>query len=237
MNYKKIYDSLIERGKSRILEEYTESHHIIPRCMGGDDSRDNLVDLTPEEHYLAHQLLVKIYPDNKRLAIAAAMMIPNRPSNKMYGWLKRKHSEAMSDAQTGVSNSQYGTRWIHNLEDKISKRINSSDELPDGWKEGRVIKFHSVQKTCTMCDEQHDRNSKFCSDKCKTYYKAPHYKIIDENLNEMIEVFKKCGSIDKTLRKFNIGLNNTRIGNKYLSDKLKENNIHVLRRRNTKTPD
>jgi len=63
MNYYKIYQSLVERGKNRSLgEAYKETHHIIPRCMGGSDDKDNLVDLTPEEHFLVHQLLVKIYP-------------------------------------------------------------------------------------------------------------------------------------------------------------------------------
>ena len=61
MDYQKIYESIIARGKERVLiGEYTESHHIIPRCMGGSDNSDNLVDLTPEEHYVAHQLLIKI---------------------------------------------------------------------------------------------------------------------------------------------------------------------------------
>ena len=27
--------------------------------MGGTDDEENLVELTPEEHYVAHQLLVK----------------------------------------------------------------------------------------------------------------------------------------------------------------------------------
>jgi hypothetical protein len=54
MNYFKIYKSLIERAINRNLEEYTESHHIIPRCMNGTDDIENLVNLTPEEHYIAH---------------------------------------------------------------------------------------------------------------------------------------------------------------------------------------
>jgi len=29
--------------------------------MGGSDDKSNLVDLTPEEHFLAHQLLLKIH--------------------------------------------------------------------------------------------------------------------------------------------------------------------------------
>ena len=94
MNYEKIYDSLISNAQNRILETYTETHHIVPKCIGGTDNINNLVELTPEEHYLAHQLLVKIYRQNHSLVKAAAMMIPNRPSNKMYGWLKRRFAKA-----------------------------------------------------------------------------------------------------------------------------------------------
>ena len=41
----------------------------------------------------------------------------------------------------GTDNSQYGTRWIHSLEEKRSKKISKGDELPEGWIEGRKIKF------------------------------------------------------------------------------------------------
>ena len=124
MDYKKIYNSLIEKAKIRncIEDEYYEKHHIIPRCLGGSDEKENLIKLTPEEHYVAHQLLVKIWPNENKLVFAAAMMIPNRPSNKMYGWLKRKHKVALQQLQSGDKNSQYGKRWIYSVELKISKR-------------------------------------------------------------------------------------------------------------------
>jgi hypothetical protein len=101
MNYQKIYNSIISRGKNRVFEGYTESHHIIPRCMDGSDNADNLVNLTAEEHYVCHQLLVKIYPDNIGLVRAAMFMTasskrPKRQGNKTYGWLKRRFSEYMS---------------------------------------------------------------------------------------------------------------------------------------------
>lgn len=41
----------------------------------------------------------------------------------------------------GESNSQFGLRWIHSLELKSSKRIKKSDPLPEGWNEGRKMKF------------------------------------------------------------------------------------------------
>jgi hypothetical protein len=99
MDYQKIYDNIVRRGQNRILEGYKEKHHIVPRCLGGTDDADNLVSLTPEEHYLCHLLLVKIYPKNIRLVRAAMFMISSNSNvqrnNKAYGWLKRQYSEYM----------------------------------------------------------------------------------------------------------------------------------------------
>lgn len=136
MNYKSIYDKLITRAKMRIVEGYTETHHIIPKCMEGSDCSENLVELTPEEHYLAHQLLVKIYPDNYKLKKAAVMMIANRPSNKLYGWIRRRFAEGQSICQSGERNSQYGTMWICN--GIKEKKIHTHEEIPIGWNRGRL---------------------------------------------------------------------------------------------------
>lgn len=65
MDYNKIYDRLIYKGKNRkLLTEDTkrlfETHHIIPKSWGGSNDSDNLVRLTLREHFLAHLLLIKI---------------------------------------------------------------------------------------------------------------------------------------------------------------------------------
>jgi hypothetical protein len=99
MDYQKIYNTLITRGQNRILEGYSEKHHIVPRCIGGTDEITNLVSLTPEEHYLCHLLLVKIHPNNIRLVRAAMFMTSSNTNlqrnNKVYGWLKREMSVYM----------------------------------------------------------------------------------------------------------------------------------------------
>lgn len=100
VNYQKHYDALIARARSRVLSGYKESHHIIPRCMGGSDRKSNLVGLTAEEHYVAHQLLAHIYPENHKLVFAArAMTIKSRltpgRNNKEYGWVRRRAMAAM----------------------------------------------------------------------------------------------------------------------------------------------
>src|ERR1700677_4607046 len=101
MNYSAIYDSLIERASSRVLVGYQEAHHIVPKCLGGDDERHNLVNLTPEEHFLAHKLLVKMYPRNHKLVFAMQAMVwptrfEGRNNNKLFGWAKRRVAEAKS---------------------------------------------------------------------------------------------------------------------------------------------
>ena len=101
MDYSRIYIELMERSFERELTGYVEKQHIIPKCMGGDNKSRNIAILTPEEHYVAHQLLVKIYPKNNKLVFAANMMCTKRPNNKMYGWLKRKFSKAQSESKKG----------------------------------------------------------------------------------------------------------------------------------------
>ena len=165
MDYTKHYNKLIERANDRNLNVYTESHHIIPRCMGGSDSNDNLVILTPEEHYVAHQLLVKMYPYNHSILKAATMMVPNRPSNKMYGWLRRRLSATMSLSQRGTGNSQYGTKWIFNENERRSKKIPVVDDVPKGWCLGRKINFNKPK--CTTCNVEVARKTQKYCDTCR----------------------------------------------------------------------
>lgn len=96
MNYAANYDRLIARARGRVLNSYRERHHVIPRCMAGTDDPSNIVDLTPEEHYVAHQLLVKMYPGDRLLAHAAMMMAARCTGNKAFGWLRRRHAKAIA---------------------------------------------------------------------------------------------------------------------------------------------
>lgn len=54
---------------------------------------------------------------------------------------KRKMSESKKNTGLGESNSQYGTKWIHNPERKESKKIKANEDIPQGWKLGRKLKF------------------------------------------------------------------------------------------------
>ena len=54
---------------------------------------------------------------------------------------KSKIGKANSISQSGSRNSQFGTRWIHNTALKKSIKIKKDDQIPDGWVEGRKLKF------------------------------------------------------------------------------------------------
>lgn len=123
MDYLKIYNSLIDRARNCACHGYSEKHHIIPKCMGGTNDKSNIVELRPEEHYLAHQLLVKIYPDNRKLVYAAVCMTRvsegQRRNNKLYGWLKRRKAEIAKSL----------VPW-----NKGKKGV-----MPDPWNKGKIL--------------------------------------------------------------------------------------------------
>lgn len=125
MNYQKIYDHLVERAKPRgldktVIEGYFEKHHILPRCLNGDDSKENLVLLTAREHYIAHILLWKIYPKDPNLFHAAWMMsnrsLQNR-SSKIYSMLREEHARILSHR------SEFNSPNFKDLTGLVSERL------------------------------------------------------------------------------------------------------------------
>lgn len=52
--------SRIKLKRSDPLYIYYERHHILPRSLGGLNNTDNLVLLTPREHFVCHWLLTKM---------------------------------------------------------------------------------------------------------------------------------------------------------------------------------
>ena len=126
MNYKLHYQKLIDRSQSlnrNKIDDYYESHHVVPKCLGGLDHKDNLVLLTPEEHYVAHQLLAKIYPDNKGLVWACLIMCGStnqvKRNNKAYGWIKKQHAKLQSITMIGNTNGAGNKGKKHSIDTKL----------------------------------------------------------------------------------------------------------------------
>jgi len=117
MNYKRIYEALIESRmklkEQRIMERkerthYYEVHHVLPKYEGGDDSERNLVLLTFKEHFMAHLLLFKSERQNRgdfvHLAYATLRLMASfgdgssrfKNAGKSYEFYKEKYWQKYS---------------------------------------------------------------------------------------------------------------------------------------------
>lgn len=134
MEYSKVYNKIVARGKERgnnkkKLEGYYEAHHILPKCLGGVDSKENLVLLTAKEHFICHLLLEKMYPNEKGLALAAYRLVYGNEEFRKEIKVTSKTVDSIKEHAIKVIR-QYGRERIHGEEER---RI-ISQKAKERWK-------------------------------------------------------------------------------------------------------
>lgn len=150
MNYEKLYKSIITNRLNNVFVGYCETHHILPKSLGGNDLPENLVKLSAREHFICHWLLTKMYSESsieyKKMVLAFNMMLSCKSynqkryiSSRIYAKLRLKFSLIQKENQTGENNSQFGTVWICNQKTKESIRLLVGDIIPVGWEYGRIV--------------------------------------------------------------------------------------------------
>jgi len=132
--YKKWYSILTENAKNRLLSEYSENHHIIPKSLGGLDTDDNIVKLTAREHFICHWLLVKIYSTGeehwKMLNALRIMRAENTKqyryttaiTSRVYAKLKEEYAILQSNKVSGKNNPMYGAKFTRSEDGKRKQR-------------------------------------------------------------------------------------------------------------------
>ena len=88
----------------------------------------------PQSRAAASERMKKMHAEGK-------IKYGNSSGRKHSNSSKEKIGKANAISQSGSGNSQYGTRWIYSPTEKISKKIQKDQPLPNGWFEGRKIKF------------------------------------------------------------------------------------------------
>lgn len=107
--YQKWYESIVRNAQKCVRSKdngYLESHHIIPRSLGGDDSVDNVVLLTAKEHFVCHLLLPKFTKgdDRRKMLFALKMMGETREyKSRVYEYYKPLVAKAISESNSGRS--------------------------------------------------------------------------------------------------------------------------------------
>lgn len=233
MDYKRVYTEIVKKRKQNPFstEEYGEWHHIVPRSIGGADTEENLVRLSPREHYICHALLAEMYEYESyewyKMNHAFMMMKCSSESQSRYynarlHETKRKDfSKVMQFAQSGEKNSQYGKVWVYHLIKEISKKIPSSEleSYEDrGWSQGRVLNFTKHKSKLLPKDRYYFPTgisiNKRRRDLCQEYFGFDLYKSEErDKLYELLHteyvtedrsttyLAKKYNCTDPTIRK------------------------------------
>jgi len=119
--YTRWYYDIVDRAKERSLSTYTEKHHIIPKSLGGNNSVENLVELTAREHFICHWLLTKMVDNKKHKyqmwnAFSCMLYRKNhsqeryRVSSRVFENIKSAGAKIKSEKFSGVNNPMYGKR-------------------------------------------------------------------------------------------------------------------------------
>lgn len=211
MNYDSIYTSIIQNRKSNPFIGYTELHHILPKCLFPEynnlkEHSWNGVRLTAREHFICHQILIKLYPNNYGLIHAAHMMSNSkRYGSKKYSWLKEKHIE-YSKSLTGDKNHFYGKKHSEETKKKLSL-------LKQGKLHNRYGKKHSEETKQKMKEK---RKLQIITD--ETRKKLSEWKRTEESKRKMSESHKGKKYSEETKKKLSEskkGENNPMHGKKH----------------------
>lgn len=179
MDYKHIYDSLISKARSenRVKggDTYYEAHHIVPKSMGGEGlerhwkKHPNIILLTGREHYVAHQLLHEIYPNNISLTSALWGMTNQRgstvkrtykPSSRQYERYRIDHSNAMVKLLTKTkkefieqSNKIHGNKYDYSKVIYVGCDSKVIIKCPQGHEFKQTPDNHISGRGCNKCSK------------------------------------------------------------------------------------
>lgn len=139
----------------------------MPRCLGGDNNKGNLVRLSFREHFICHRLLCKMYPGNNKLIYALSCMIVVSATNiPRTGVLTSRHFELVKRIiaptrgqwnigkttwNKGCKGEEYKKRYKNGgltppthegtkwiHDGNIQRKLPANLEIPAGWIRGRL---------------------------------------------------------------------------------------------------
>lgn len=190
--YGKVYNSIIEKRRKCLPKGYYERHHIIPKSVGGSNSRANIICLSGREHFICHALLTRIYRNeeqNYKKMLNAFILMKGNPRNeneryfnsKLYESAKIKFKEICRENLGGTKNPNFNKRWVYNPKLNEEEFI-SVKEIPyyinKGYVEGtrksffrEIIRKEKIQKYKDFLNRNRRMNEEFIKQALPFYEK------------------------------------------------------------------
>ena len=173
MKYIEFINSIINtRGRFSCGDVYHERHHILPKCMGGSDDADNLIDLYAREHYEAHKLLALENPKNEKLVFAWWIM-STKSSNTggRYDLTAEEYEEAkmvLSEAQSRTKKEQFSNKENHPMfgkkhSDESKEKMRKAKQGKPSHKKGQQVsqqekeRLRQLKLGSKWSTEQHEK--------------------------------------------------------------------------------
>jgi len=174
--YTNWYYTIINNAKNRKILNYdVEKHHIIPKSLGGNNSKNNLVNLSYREHFLCHWLLIKMTDgkNNMKMLFAFNSMSTTNKNNKriisswQYALSKKYNKKQYNEFKTRTINKGKITvkdregNIFHITKDDprwISKEVvHVSYGLKRNWNEEEKAEIYKTRKGRKYTAEEYEK--------------------------------------------------------------------------------
>lgn len=158
--YSRIYNDLMNKRRHEIIlkeEQYCESHHIMPKSLGGSDDKSNKVNLLPREHWISHLLLTKmtVGDDNMKMCWALHRMAFSGIDyfgSRDYDWYRRRHVDWLKEnhplkhpTKGAARRQSISERVYKDWEDNTERKKNTSLYFKR-WREENPEEFLENQR-------------------------------------------------------------------------------------------
>ena len=138
--YSRWYHSIISNRMNNPIDTsiYGERHHIIPRSMGGNNSKSNIVRLSPKEHFICHLLLVRMTTGRDKVKMSYALRMMSTVKNdlqdryfiraSMYEMIVNLTKPIIGESMSGEDNPYYGKK--HSTETRMKMKSKRALQPP-----------------------------------------------------------------------------------------------------------
>jgi hypothetical protein len=201
--YTRWYYDIVNRAKSRELmaDVYVEQHHVIPRSLGGSNTKDNIVALTAREHFVAHWLLTKMVTGAAKYKMWNAfscMLYRENPhqerykvSSRVFANIKSSGAKIKSEKFKGKGNPMFGK--LGELSPHYGKK--QTDEHIAKLVATRIGKTRSAESRAKQSaatkgrkqSQEHIEKRKMCGEKHPRF----GYKMTPEEIEKRTATLKK----------------------------------------------